>query len=134
MKLNLILYAIGAACIVGLLVVVKTWHTKATVELPKARAALEQANASIEALQQARERDESIAKALASLREQQAAGIRAFDETLRTSKVTKEIRYVDKQGNEAVCVQRDPVVYRSLYNEALSSTPSAADLLRDVPR
>jgi hypothetical protein len=90
-----------------------------TKRLNKARQELAVASAQVQALEIAAKKDARIADELATFRTQQTVSLRQFDETLRKSKVTREIRY-----ENGTCVVRDPALYRRLFNEASSSPAS----------
>jgi hypothetical protein len=74
--------------------------------------------AQVQALEDARKRDNEIANALNTFREQQRADIKAFDQTLRNSKVTREVKY-----ESGTCVVRDPALYRRLFDQAVGENP-----------
>jgi hypothetical protein len=112
--LRLYIYAAIALAFAGLLVN-DHFKTKRLNKL-KQQNALFQAEAT--ALQDAAKKDTRIADELATFRAQQSVSFRQFDETLRTSKVTREIRY-----ENGTCVVRDPAIYRKLFNDAYSEAP-----------
>jgi hypothetical protein len=112
--LRLYIYAGIALAFVGLLV---NDHFK-TKRLNKAKQELALATAQVGALEIAAKKDTRIADELATFRAQQSVSFRQFDETLRTSKVTREIRY-----ENGTCVVRDPALYRKLFNDAYSEAP-----------
>lgn len=117
--------ALGGAILLALLVFSNWQRVRAEKSLRRAETALELANAQVAAEQQARENDARIAAELASMRTEMSDSFKAFDETLKTSKVTREVRYVTQTGETVSCQQRDPAVFRSLFNEALSTPPDS---------
>lgn len=117
---------LGIIAALVLLTGILAWREdRAVKQRNEARLELSAANASLTAEREARERDGKVAAELATIRAQTAASFRQFDETLRTSKVTREIRYVDKQGKEAVCTERDDVQYQRMFDEAIRGSPGS---------
>lgn len=90
-------------------------QTKRVANLKQENALFE---AQVSALEDARKRDTEIANALNTFREQQRADIKAFDQTLRNSKVTREVKY-----ESGTCVVRDPALYRRLFDQAVGENP-----------
>jgi hypothetical protein len=114
--------AIAGAILLGLLALSNWQRVRAEKALRKAETALELSQAQVKAEQAARAQDELIAKELAAIRDQSAASFRQFDETLKTSKVTREVRYVTQTGETVTCTNRDASTYRSLFNQAVSGS------------
>jgi hypothetical protein len=112
--IRLYAYAAVALAIVGLFIHDR-WMTKRYEHQKAANAVLV---AEKTALEIAAKKDTRIADELATFRTQQTVSLRQFDETLRTSKVTREIRY-----ENGTCVVRDPAIYRKLFNEATGTAP-----------
>ena len=79
--------------------------------------------AQVSALEDARKRDNKTADELKAIRADQAKSFKKFDERLRTTNVTREVRY-----ETGVCVERDPATYRGLFNEAVGEDPSPDSL------
>lgn len=118
---------IGAGIIAVLVVLLGLafWKIDRQAEkITETKAELATANAQVKALDDARKRDNQIAAELATFREQQTLSLRQFDETLKTSKVTREVRYVTQTGETVTCVNRDPAQYRLRFNQALSPSTS----------
>ncbi len=89
-----------------------------------AEEALEKAQerfaADVSRLTKAAETNRQIASDLATFRGEQSAATQAFHVELAKRNITREIRYVTKDGVEAVCTQRDPVRYHELFNRAVT--------------
>jgi hypothetical protein len=115
MGLKLYAYAAVAVIVAGLFIHDR-WMAKRYEHQKAANAVLVAEKAALEI---AAKKDTRIADELATFRTQQTISLRQFDETLRTSKVTREIRY-----ENGTCVVRDPALYRRLFNEANSPSTS----------
>jgi hypothetical protein len=66
--------------------------------------------------------DAEVAKELNTFRVQQHADFKAFNETVKAEKITREVRYVSAEGDPIVCVERDRALYRRLHNEAVTGS------------
>lgn len=121
MQLKLIAIGLVLAALGGLL-----WHDHYVTRKLQARTAeLNLAKAEVTALKDAAAKDARIAEALQAFRTEQATNFRAFDEKLKVTKFTREVRYETKDGEPVVCVERIPAVYRRLHNEAVSGAAPA---------
>lgn len=78
--------------------------------------------AHIDALTLAAARDSRTAQEMALFRGDQRQGFKAFDERLRSMKLTREVPHVTSTGEQVVCVQRDRAGYRRMHNEAVTGT------------
>jgi hypothetical protein len=80
----------------------------------------------IDTLNYARLRDTRIARELGVFRSQQSDWMRAFHDELGKKPLTKKVPpHVDpKTGAIEPCVVRDPVLYRRLFNEAVTGAPA----------
>jgi len=115
------IYLAAAAALGGLL-----WHDHhQTQRANRLATELAASDAKVSALKDAAAKDERIANELATFRTQQMVSLKAFDEKLKVTKFTREVRYETKEGS-VVCVERNPATYRELHNEAVSGAPSPA--------
>lgn len=79
-------------------------------------------NANVERLSKAAETNRQIASDLAAFRNEQTDFSQSFRDELSKRNITKEIRYVTKDGETVTCTQRDPARYLELFNSAVSGT------------
>lgn len=110
---------------VGLVVLAALWRYSYVVkELRETKAELEIAEAQAAMLDEARVRDQRVADELSAIRGDMSANARKFNSKLDSLKVTRE---VPREGD--TCTERDPAVYRGLFNEAVDGVPASPDSL-----
>lgn len=122
--MTLRLAAIVAAVLLAALAY-QTWRAnRAVKQLERARVELDIATAQVKTLDEARVLDTRTADALAGIRSDMAANSRRFNAKLDSIKVTRE---VPREGD--TCTERDPALYRGLFNEAVGGTEAGPDSL-----
>lgn len=107
--------AAGAAILIGLI----WWR----VQLSFTQGAeIDKQRDHIDALTVAAARDNRTTGEMAKFRGQQSDALKAFRDDLSKKPLTNTVvKYVDKAtGEKVVCVERDPVRYRVLFNEAVA--------------
>ncbi len=93
------------------------------IDANKLEAAEKEFAATVKSMADAAQTNREISADLAAFRSEQAQSTASFRDELAKRNITREIRYVTKEGAEAVCVQRDPARYRELFNQAVTGTP-----------